>query len=186
VLLNCFNILINPTETIENQLEKPSLFRSFICFFISYAPAAIIYFNLLFSTQTFSIWGGFFLVSFVLKILFLVIFCCFLHGVADFFGDGFGSSKDLLSIVGITALPYLVLTPFYLLASCLSFFGIVIFILTSLVGLIWWLVLLAKAVAVVYGIEGYKAWTLVIFSLFLPFSFLILSMMSMGIYLFAI
>ena len=186
MFLNCFNILINPTETIDNQLENPSLLRSFICFFLSYAPVAAIYFNVFFSTQTPYIWSGFFIASFVLKILFLVIFCCFLHGVADFFGDGFGSAKDLISIIGITALPYLVLTPFYLLATYCGPFGILLFLLTSLVGLIWWLILLAKAVAGVYGIEGYKAWSLVIFSLFLPFSFLILSIMTMVVSLFVI
>lgn len=186
MLLNCFNILINPTDTIENQLEKPSLLRSFICFFLSYAPVAAIYFNTFLPKETSYVFGGFFVASFVIKALFLVIYCCFLHGVADFFGDGFGNAKDLISMIGITTLPYLVLTPFYLLASNGGFFGILVFILTSIVGVIWWLILLAKSVAIVYGIEGYKAWTLVVFSLFLPFSFFVLSIMSVFTFLFAI
>lgn len=186
MLLNCFNILINPTDTIENQLENPSLLRSFICFFLSYTPVAAIYFNLFLANETNYIWGGFFVASFVLDILFLVIYCCFLHGVADFFGDGFGSAKDLISIIGITTLPYLALTPFYLLGSFGGVLGAIVFFLTSIVAMVWWLILLAKSVAKVYGIEGYKAWTLIIFSFFLPFALVVLSIMSMFSLIFVI
>ena len=117
--------------------QNPTLWRSLFYFVISIGAFTGVCTNIVFAEQELYIRLGILLGTLLFKLLLVVIFGCFLHGLIDACGGGSGNVKGLLCIMGFTTLPFLVLTPLALLAMRLGGWHLLILPLTCFLGCVW-------------------------------------------------
>ena len=173
-----FDVLFEPKQAMAELVKKPTMWRSLFYFVISAGAFTGVITNVIFADQTLAVRLAILAGLLLVKIVSLACYGCFLHGLSDICGAPGGDIRSFLCILGFTALPYLVLTPLALLGVRFGGVWLLLIPIASLLGLIWWFFLVARALQVVYLINFFRAAAIVAFSLFL-----LIIIMTMPFYL---
>jgi len=162
-----YDVLFETKMGMDWLAQNPTLWRSLFYFVISVGAYVGVCTNVIFSQQEMAVRFAILIAILLVYIIGLVVFGCFLHGLIDACGGGSGNVKGLLCILGYTGLPFLVLTPVALLAVKGGGFAPLLLPISTLVGLIWSLYLVIRAVEAVYIIEFGRSAAVVLFGILL-------------------
>ncbi|MEG1727256.1 MAG: YIP1 family protein [Acidaminococcaceae bacterium] len=162
-----YDVLFEPKQGMAFLMKAPTLWRSLFYFIISAGAFMGVVTNVWLAEHSLSTRFAVLAGLLITQIVFLVVYSCFLHGLLDACGVPGGDIEGLLCIMGYTALPYLVLTPVALLGVKLGGIWLGLILLAFLVGGIWWVFLLVRALQVVYLIDFLRAAATVCLSLLL-------------------
>jgi len=162
-----FDVLFEPKQGMAELVKKPTMWRSLFYFVISAGAFIGVITNVLFAEQSIPVRFAILLGLLVVKLVALISYGCFLHGLSDICGAPGGDIRSFMCILGFTALPYLVLTPIALLGVRFGGAWLMLIPVAALIGLVWWLFLLIRALQVVYIIAFFRAAAIVLFSIFL-------------------
>ena len=156
-----YNVLFETKAGMAEIAQHPTLWRSLFYFVISVGAFVGVCTNVVFSQQTLPVRIGILVGVLLVKILSMGIFGCFLHGLIDALGETAGNVRGLLCILGFTALPFLVLTPVALMSVKLGGWGLLVLPGICVIGILWSLYLIVRAVEAVYLIDFEKALAIV-------------------------
>ncbi len=162
-----FDVLFATKTGMGWVAQHPTLWRSLFYFVISMGAFTGVCTNIAFAQQY--LWVRFAILVGVLltHLLILIVFGCCLHGLIDAAGGGSGNVWGLLCIMGYTTLPFLVLTPLALMAMELGGVAYLVLPVACVVGYVWCVYLLMRAVEAVYLLNFGQAFVVVIFALLL-------------------
>ena len=147
--------------------QHPTLWRSLFYFIISMGAFVGVCTNIAFADQYLWVRFGILLGVLLAHLLVLIAFGCSLHGLIDACGGGSGNVRGLLCIMGFTTLPFLVLTPLALMAMRLGGLAVLVLPAACLIGYVWCVYLLMRAVEAVYLLNFGQSFVVVIFALLL-------------------
>jgi len=162
-----YDVLFEPKLGMAELVKKPTMWRSLFYFVISAGAFIGVVTNVLFADQSLAVRFGILLGLLLVKIVVLVSYACFLHGLSDVCGAPGGDIRSFLCILGFTALPYLALTPIALLGAKLGGPWLLLIPAASAVGAVWWFFLVTRALQVVYLVSFLRAAATVAFSFLL-------------------
>ena len=162
-----FDVLFATKTGMGWLAQHPTLWRSLFYFVISMGAFTGVCTNIAFADQYLWVRLGVLLGVLSAHLLIIIVFGCFLHGLIDACGGGSGNVWGLLCIMGFTTLPFLVLTPLALMAMRLGGVAVLVLPIACILGYIWCVYLLMRAVEAVYLLNFRQAFVVVVFALLL-------------------
>ena len=162
-----FDLLFEPQQKMTELTTVSSLWRSLFYFVLSMGIYLGVIINVALAETTLAVRGGIISGSMVALLTALIVYGCFLHGLSDACGSPGGDIIALFNLLGYAALPYLVATPFALLAVKFGGGFLLILLLAGFIAFLWSLYLIMRAVQAVYLLTFLKACLIVGFSILL-------------------
>jgi hypothetical protein len=162
-----FDVLFATKAGMGWLAQHPTLWRSLFYFTISMGAFFGVCTNIAFAQQYILVRFGILVGVLLAQLIAFVVFGCCLHGLIDACGGGSGNVRGLLCIMGFTSLPFLVLTPLALMAMRLGGLAVLVLPLACIIGHIWWIYLMMRAVEAVYLLSFGQSCVVVIFALLL-------------------
>ncbi len=162
-----FDVLFATKSGMGWLAQHPTLWRSLFYFVISEGTFFGICSNVVFASQELPLRFAILVGLLLAKLILIVVFGCFLHGLIDACGGGSGNVRGLLCIMGFTSLPFLVLAPLALLAMRLGGWYYLVLPIACGLGYGWSTYLLIRAVEAVYLLDLLRALAVVAFSIIL-------------------
>lgn len=164
-----FDVLFATKTGMGWLAQHPTMWRSLFYFTISVGAFYGVCTNILFSEQELFVRLAILIGVLLAKLIVIIVFGCYLHGLIDACGGGSGNVKGLLCIMGFTSLPFLVLTPLALFAMRMSGAYMLVLPLATFIGYVWGAYLLVRAVEAVYLLDFARSLVVVLFGIGLWF-----------------
>lgn len=162
-----FNVLFETKNEMDILGKEHCMWRSLWYFVLSLGFFIGVVSNYFLSSLTLGIRFGVIFALLMIGAVVLTLYGFLLHGILETVGATSGNPTSLICLLGYTGLPFLVLTPVAFLSTKLGYQGLILFGVTFLVGFLWMLYLLMRALQVVYIIDFIRAVAVVCFSLLL-------------------
>ena len=161
-----FEVLFEPGAGMAAIAKQPSLWRSAFYFTLSFSFFGVAT-NCWLLEQELAVRLSIIIAVVLIAATALTLYGFLLHGIMETFGALAGDPVALICLLGYTTLPFLVLTPGALLAGKLGWGGLPLLGALLLVGCLWMLYLLVRALEAVYLIDSVRAGVTLLFSLLL-------------------
>lgn len=169
-----FDVLFDTSAGMAVLTKQPCLWRSAFYFTLSVGFFTGVTTNCWLLEQELAVRFAIIIAVVVVAATALALYGFLLHGIMETFGALAGDPVALICLLGYTALPFLVLTPGALLAGKLGLGGLPLLGALVLVGCVWMLYLLVRALEAVYLIDYVRAGVALLFSLLLLYIVFIL------------
>ena len=162
-----FDVLFDTSAGMATLVKQPCLWRSAFYFTLSVGFFTGVTTNCWLLEQEIAVRFAIIIAVVVVAATALALYGFLLHGIMETFGALAGDPVALICLLGYTTLPFLVLTPGALLAGKLGWGGLPLLGGLFLVGCVWMLYLLVRALEAVYLIDYVRAGVTLLFSLLL-------------------
>ena len=162
-----FDVLFDTSAGMATLVKQPCLWRSAFYFTLSIGFFTGVTTNCWLLEQELAVRFAIIIAVVVVAATALALYGFLLHGIMETFGALAGDPVALICLLGYTTLPFLVLTPGALLAGKLGFNGLPLLGALFLIGCVWMLYLLVRALEAVYLIDYVRAGVTLLFSLLL-------------------
>ena len=164
-----FDVLFDTSAGMSLLVKQPCLWRSAFYFTLSVGFFTGVTTNCWLPGQELAVRFAIIIAVVVIAATALALYGFLLHGIMETFGALAGDPVALICLLGYTTLPFLVLTPGALLAGKLGWNGLPLLGVLLLVGCLWMLYLLVRALEAVYLIDYVRAGVTLLFSLLLMY-----------------
>ncbi|WP_293553890.1 YIP1 family protein [Phascolarctobacterium sp.] len=169
-----FDVLFDTSAGMAVLTKQPCLWRSAFYFTLSVGFFTGVTTNCWLLEQELAVRLAIIIAVVIITATALTLYGFLLHGIMETFGALAGDPVALICLLGYTTLPFLVLTPGALLAGKLGWGGLPLLGALLLVGCLWMLYLLVRALEAVYLIDSVRAGVTLLFSLLLLYIVFIL------------